>query len=68
MPVYENVVQRLDESSITYRIHEHAPSVIVLDAETHLDFLVNQIVKTIAFRAKQGGWVLAALCGYHQVD
>jgi Cys-tRNA(Pro)/Cys-tRNA(Cys) deacylase len=68
MSVYDNVVQRLDESGIAYRMHEHAPSVTVLDAETHLDFPVNQLLKTIAFRVKQGGWVLAALCGYRQVD
>lgn len=68
MSVYEQVVQRLAESGVTYRIHEHAPSVTVLDAETHLDFPVNQLLKTIAFRIKNRGWVLAALCGYQQVD
>jgi Cys-tRNA(Pro)/Cys-tRNA(Cys) deacylase len=61
-------VERLNEGGATYCMHEHAPSVTVLDAETHLDFPVNQLLKTIAFRIKQGGWVLAALCGYNQVD
>ena len=68
MTVYENLVQRLHESGAGYRIHDHAPSVTVLDAETYLDFPVNQLLKTIAFRIKNGGWVLAALCGYQQVD
>jgi len=68
MVVYDQLVQRLNEAGVTYRIHEHAPSVTVLDAETHLDFPVNQVLKTIAFRIKLSGWVLAALCGYNQVD
>ncbi len=68
MSVYENVVQRLDESGVTYQIHAHAPSITVLDAETNLTFPVDQLLKTIAFRIKNGGWVLAALCGYQQVD
>lgn len=68
MVVYEQLVQRLNEAGVTYRIHEHAPSVTVLDAETHLDFPVNQVLKTVAFRIKSAGWVLAALCGYSQVD
>lgn len=66
--VYDQIVQRLETSGVTYHIHEHAPSVTVLDAETHLDFPISQLLKTIAFRIKNGGWVLAALCGYQQVD
>ncbi len=68
MTVYDNVVQRLNESGVVYHIHEHSPSVTVLDAETHLDFPINQLLKTIVFRIKNDGWVLAALCGYQQID
>lgn len=68
MVVYEQLLQRLNEAGVTYCIHEHAPSITVLDAETHLDFPVNQVLKTVAFRIKSAGWVLAALCGYSQVD
>jgi Cys-tRNA(Pro)/Cys-tRNA(Cys) deacylase len=68
MTFYEELVQRLAASGVDYRIHEHAPSVTVVHAETYLDFPVEQLLKTIAFRIKQGDWVLAALCGHSQVD
>ena len=53
---------------IRYRIHEHAPSITIQDAEQTLWFPVAQLLKTIAFRVKHRGWVLAGLCGYSQVD
>ena len=44
----------------------------IQDADTNLDFPVEQLLKTIAFRVKNRAqnstWVLAALCGYAQVD
>jgi len=68
MSVYATMLQRLKESGVAYRLYEHAPSVTVAEAEAHLDFPVEQLLKTIVFRRKNGGWVLAALCGYQQVD
>lgn len=65
---YDNLVQRLAASGLAYRLHEHAPSITVADAETNLDFPIAQLLKTVAFRVKNGGWVLAALCGHVQVD
>jgi Cys-tRNA(Pro)/Cys-tRNA(Cys) deacylase len=62
------VVATLYASSTAYRIHEHAPSVTIADADAHLDFPVDRLLKTIAFRVKNGGWVLAGLCGYAQVE
>ena len=55
-------------SGIPYTIHEHAPSVTIQDADDNLWFPVERLVKTIAFRIKDSGYVLAALCGYSQVD
>lgn len=68
MSFYYNLMQRLTVSGVGHHIHEHAPSVTVMDAEIHLDFPVEQLLKTIAFRVKNDGWVLAALCGHSQVD
>ena len=53
---------------IPHTVHEHAPSVTIADADAYLGFPVERLLKTIAFRAKGRGWVLAALCGYNQVD
>jgi Cys-tRNA(Pro)/Cys-tRNA(Cys) deacylase len=66
--LYDQIIAALAASGFAYRIHEHAPSVTIQDADTHLDFPVEQLLKTIAFRVKNRGWVLAALCGYAQVD
>lgn len=66
--LYDQITATLAASGVPYRIHEHAPSVTVQDADTHLQFPVEQLLKTIAFRVKNRGWVLAALCGYAQVD
>jgi Cys-tRNA(Pro)/Cys-tRNA(Cys) deacylase len=66
--LHDQIVTTLANSGVAYRIHEHAPSVTIEDADTHLDFPVDQLLKTIAFRAKNRGWVLGALCGYAQID
>jgi Cys-tRNA(Pro)/Cys-tRNA(Cys) deacylase len=68
MAFYEDLLQRLATSGVRYRIHEHAPSVTVVDAESYLTFPVAQLLKTVAFRVKHGDWVLAAVCGHAQVD
>jgi Cys-tRNA(Pro)/Cys-tRNA(Cys) deacylase len=68
MSFYDRLMDRLALSSIDYHIHEHTPSITVVDAETNLNFPVAQLLKTIAFRVKNGGWVLAALSGHSQVD
>lgn len=51
-----------------FTFHHHAPSVTVRDADTTLDFPINQLLKTVAFRVKNRGWVLAGVLGYQQVD
>ena len=58
----------LDAAGVPYGIHEHAPSVTIADADAHLHFPVERLLKTIAFRNKRGGSLLAGLCGYAQVD
>ena len=65
---FTRIVNSLAASGIPYTIHEHAPSVTIQDADDNLWFPVERLVKTIAFRIKGGGYVLAALCGYSQVD
>lgn len=66
--LYATILGALDASGIPYTIHEHAPSVTIQDADDNLWFPVERLVKTIAFRIKDGGFVLVALCGYSQVD
>lgn len=65
---HARIVGLLAASGVPYAIHEHAPTVTIQDADTSLWFPVERLVKTVAFRIKDGGFVLAALCGYSQVD
>lgn len=65
---YDYILAVLETSGAPFTIHAHAPSVTIADADANLAFPVARLLKTIAFRAKLGGWVLAGLCGYAQVD
>lgn len=65
---FARITALLDANNAAYTLHEHAPSVTIEDADANLWFPVERLVKTIAFRVKGGGYVLAALCGYRQVD
>jgi Cys-tRNA(Pro)/Cys-tRNA(Cys) deacylase len=64
----DRIVATLAASGAAYTLHEHAPSVTIQDADAYLGFPVERLLKTIAFRVKNRGWVLAGLCGYAQVD
>lgn len=66
--VHDKIIAFLTASGAPYTLHEHAPSVTIQDADAYLDFPVERLLKTIAFRVKNRGWVLAGLCGYAQVD
>lgn len=66
--VFARIADLLNTCGVHYTIHEHAPSITIQDADANLSFPVERLVKTIAFRLKSGGYVLAGLCGYHQVD
>ncbi len=65
---FARITALLNASNAAYTVHEHAPSVTIQDADANLWFAVERLVKTIAFRVKGKGYVLAALCGYQQVD
>ena len=65
---YENILQILQTANVAFKIHEHAPSVTYQDAVDYLDFPLENLVKTIGFRVKEGLWVLAALPGRDRVD
>ena len=65
---YESIVQRLTASNIPFIIHEHPPSYTFADAEAYLDFPLERLLKTIAFRIRFGGNILAAVRGPDRID
>lgn len=58
----------VEQSGLSFLLHEHAPARKVEDAALNLPFDVARIVKTIAFRTRNGNIVLAALRGTARVD
>lgn len=64
----EQIVKRLTASGLAFTIHEHVVARTVTDALERLPFAPEAYLKTVAFRLKPGGWVLAALRGADRVD
>jgi Cys-tRNA(Pro)/Cys-tRNA(Cys) deacylase len=65
---YEAIVKLLTERSIPFTIHDHIPSYTVADAEAYLLFPLERLLKTIAFRIRSGGYILAAVRGPDRID
>lgn len=65
---FSRLLEIVEQSGLPFTLHEHTPSRTVEDAAQNLSFEVERIVKTIAFRTRSGGLVLAALRGAKRVD
>ncbi|RPI92011.1 MAG: deacylase [Chloroflexi bacterium] len=65
---YEAIIALLTARGVPFTIHEHVPSHTVADAEEHLLFPLERLLKAIAFRIKTGGYVLAAVRGPDRID
>jgi Cys-tRNA(Pro)/Cys-tRNA(Cys) deacylase len=61
-------VERLSAHGVLLTIHQHVVARTVADALERLPFSPDAYLKTVAFRLKAGGWVLAALRGADRVD
>jgi len=64
----EQIADRLTSHGVAFTIHEHVVARTVADALVRLPFSPDAYLKTVAFRLKAGGWVLAALRGADRVD
>lgn len=65
---YEAIVTLLTTRGFPFTIHEHMPSYTVADAEAHLLFPLERLLKTIAFRMRSGSYLLAAVRGPNRID
>lgn len=65
---FDRLVEIVERSGLPFGLHEHMPARTMEDATQHLSFDVARIVKTVAFRNRNGGLVLAALRGTGRVD
>jgi len=66
--VTDLISARLSTHGVEHTIHEHVVARTVADALERLPFSPEAYLKTVAFRLKAGGWVLAALRGSDRVD
>lgn len=65
---YEAIVTLLTAQSVHFTIHEHIPLYTVADAQEHLLFPLERLLKTVAFKVKARGYVLAAVRGPDRID
>jgi Cys-tRNA(Pro)/Cys-tRNA(Cys) deacylase len=66
--VEERIVGLLTARGVPFRVHEHPVSRTVEDARAQLPFPVEQYLKTVVFRVKDGPWLLVACRGQDRVD
>lgn len=66
--MHAQIVKRLQEMDAQYTLHTHPDSRTFADAVDKLPFPPDRMLKTIAFRLKAGGWVLAACRGQDALD
>ena len=68
MTVYEKIVSLLQSNNVLYELHEHVPVRTVAEVEEKLPFLLDKMLKTVAFRVKDGRFILAGLRGHDRID
>lgn len=65
---FNHLLEIVERSGLSYILHEHAAVRTMEDAKQYPIFDVARIVKTVAFRTRDNGMVLAALRGTARVD
>jgi len=68
MDVYEQVLHLLNSNGANFEQHEHEPVRTVAEVEAKLPFLLDKMLKTVAFRLKDGRFILAGLRGHDRID
>ncbi|MCA9897334.1 MAG: YbaK/EbsC family protein [Anaerolineales bacterium] len=58
----------LQSNNVLYELHEHVPVRTVAEVEEKLPFLLDKMLKTVAFRVKDGRFILAGLRGHDRID
>jgi len=61
--IYRHVLQLLEKSGATYRMHCHEPVTTIEAARRKVPHLTHNLLKTIVFRIKDTAWILAAVNG-----
>ncbi len=65
--LYEKIIGLLDEQQIPYTIHEHEVIKTVQDALERFHLPIDNLLKTVVFKIKDGAWILAAVRGADRI-
>lgn len=65
---HEAIVAFLSTQEVPFTVHEHIPSYTFADAQAYLHFPLERLLKTVAFKVKDRGYVLAAVRGSDRID
>lgn len=68
MDCYDKILHLLENHAVSYTLHKHDPVHTVAEVEAKLPFLLDKMLKTIAFRLKDGRFILAGLRGHDRID
>ncbi|HRQ39359.1 MAG TPA: YbaK/EbsC family protein [Chloroflexota bacterium] len=68
MMVYDQILRLLDEQGVAYTLHHHEPVRTVAEVEERLPLLLDRMLKTIAFRLRDGRYLLAGLRGHDRLS
>jgi Cys-tRNA(Pro)/Cys-tRNA(Cys) deacylase len=68
MIVYDQIVALLQRNNVPFTLHDHEPVRTVAEVEEKLPFLLDKMLKTVAFRVKDGRFILAGLRGHDRID
>ena len=66
--VFLRLAEIVERSGLHFVLHSHVATRTMEDAAQNLSFDLTRIVKTVAFRTRNGGLVLAALRGTGRID
>ena len=68
LTAFQRIAKTVANSGVPFTLHAHEATRTVEEAERNLSFDVTRIVKTVAFRTRNGGIVMAAVRGIRRVD
>ena len=65
---YQRILNLLRQAKIEFTLHEHEAVRTIDDAHDRAAHLVDRLIKTIVFKVKDNGWVLAGVPAHGRID
>ncbi|GAK49130.1 YbaK/prolyl-tRNA synthetase associated region [Candidatus Moduliflexus flocculans] len=65
---YQRILDLLKQQGIEFILHEHDAVRTIDDANERAAHLVERLIKTIVFKVKDDGWILAGIPAHGRID